>query len=106
MEIRKPISTTKRRAVCCTPACQPTALLTLCLSAALPWQKKEQQKAAADALDMVLFKEAKKRNEIKKAAEAACQAKEKEKEPDKRDIHVDLREQKQQDGAPRPRLLP
>ena len=55
---------------------------------------------------MVLFKEAKKKSEIKRAAEAACQAKEKDKEPEKRDIHVDLREQKQQDGAPRPRLLP
>jgi len=61
------------------------------------WQKKEQQKAAADALDMVLFKEAKKKNEIRKAAEMACQKKEKEKEPEKRDIHVDLREQKEQD---------
>lgn len=50
---------------------------------------------------MVLFKEAKKKSEIKRAAEAACQAKEKDKEPEKRDIHVDLREQKQQDGAPR-----
>mmetsp|Transcript_19993 Transcript_19993/g.50589 ORF Transcript_19993/g.50589 Transcript_19993/m.50589 type:complete len:410 (-) Transcript_19993:75-1304(-) len=60
-------------------------------------KKKEQQKAAADALDMVLFKEAKKKSEIKRAAEAACQAKEKDKEPEKRDIHVDLREQKQQD---------
>mmetsp|Transcript_3592 Transcript_3592/g.8042 ORF Transcript_3592/g.8042 Transcript_3592/m.8042 type:complete len:410 (-) Transcript_3592:94-1323(-) len=60
-------------------------------------QKKEQQKAAADALDMVLFKEAKKKSEIKRAAENACKAKEKEKEPEKRDIHVDLREQKEQD---------
>ena len=53
-----------------------------CLPAALLWQKKEQQKAAADALDMVLFKEAKKKSEIKRAAEAACQAKEKDKEPE------------------------
>eukprot|EP00320_Phaeocystis_rex_P009197 CAMPEP_0119056150 /NCGR_PEP_ID=MMETSP1178-20130426/848_1 /TAXON_ID=33656 /ORGANISM="unid sp, Strain CCMP2000" /LENGTH=417 /DNA_ID=CAMNT_0007036851 /DNA_START=122 /DNA_END=1375 /DNA_ORIENTATION=+ len=61
-------------------------------------EKKLQQKAAADALDMVLFKEAKKKNEIKKAAEMACQAKkDKDKEPEKRDIHVDLREQKEAD---------
>lgn len=106
MEIRKPMTTTKGRALCCTPACPPTALLTPCLPAALLWQKKEQQKASAAALDMVLFKEAKKKSEIKRAAEAACLAKEKDKEPEKRDIHVDLREQKEQDGAPRPRLLP
>lgn len=60
-------------------------------------RKKEQQKASAAALDMVLFKEAKKKSEIKRAAEAACLAKEKDKEPEKRDIHVDLREQKEQD---------
>ena len=97
-----------RRAPCCTPVCPPAgppaALLTLPLLCW--WQKKEQQKAAADALDMVLFKEAKKKSEIKKAAEMACKAKEKEKEPEKRDIHVDLREQKEQDRAPPPRLLP
>jgi hypothetical protein len=100
------MTTIKGRAFCCTPACPPTALLTPCLPAALLWQKKEQQKASAAALDMVLFKEAKKKSEIKRAAEAACLAKEKDKEPEKRDIHVDLREQKEQDGAPRPRLLP
>ena len=55
---------------------------------------------------MVLFKEAKKKSEIKRAAEQACKAKEKEKEPEKRDIHVDLREQKEQDRAPPPCLLP
>lgn len=88
----------------CPPAGPPAALLTLPLLCW--WQKKEQQKAAADALDMVLFKEAKKKSEIKKAAEMACKAKEKEKEPEKRDIHVDLREQKEQDRAPPPRLLP
>ena len=55
---------------------------------------------------MVLFKEAKKKSEIKRAAENACKAKEKEKEPEKRDIHVDLREQKEQDRAPPPSLLP
>jgi len=51
---------------------------------------------------MVLFKEAKKKNEIKKAAEMACAKKEKEKEPEKRDIHVDQREQKEADRAPPP----
>ena len=55
---------------------------------------------------MVLFKEAKKKNEIRKAAEMACQKKEKEKEPEKRDIHVDLREQKEQDRAPPPASCP
>ena len=35
---------------------------------------------------MVLFKEAKKKSEIKRAAEAACQAKEKDKEPDAKKI--------------------
>ena len=74
----------------------PPASLPCCL------QKKQEQRAAAEALDMVLFKEAKKKNELRKAAEMACLAKKpKEKEPEKRDIHVDSREQKEQDRAPR-----
>ena len=69
-------------------------------------QKKAQAKAAEAALDMVLFKEAKKKNELKKAAEMACQAKKvKEKEPEKRDIYVDEREQKEKDRAPPPAPL-
>ena len=62
---------------------------------------EDKKKAADDAISSVLFKEAVSRKDLAKRAlekAAAKAAKEKEKEPDKRDIYTDTRDKKEQDG--------
>ena len=62
--------------------------------------------AARAAMDQVLFKEAKTKKEIEREkmakAEAAIKKAEKVKEPDKRDVFTDSRDDKKDDGAPPP----
>ena len=67
----------------------------------IPNAADDKKKAAADAISSVLFQEAVTKKDIaRKALEKAAaleKKKEKEKEPDKRDIYVDTRDQKQAD---------